>query len=97
VIGAFSKLTGEFTSLEEPSDDSNISSVSGLLADGSGFAESERRDEPDGPMKMLKLPIVNSISWLPSSSELLLAKSEKAVEFMIPTPRSPWSAPIDEG
>jgi hypothetical protein len=61
-IGAFSKLTGEFTSLEEPSDDSNITSVSGLLTDGSGFVESERRDEPDGPTKMLKLPIVNSIS-----------------------------------
>jgi hypothetical protein len=89
VIGAFSKLTDEFTSLEEPSDDSNISSVSGLLADGSGFIESERRDEPDGPMKMFKLPIVSSISWLPSSSELLLAKSEKAVEFMIPTPKVP--------
>jgi hypothetical protein len=86
-IGAFSKLTGEFTLLEEPSDDSNISSVSGLLADGSGFIESERRDEPDGPMKMLKLPIANSISWLPLSSELLLAKSKKAVEFMIPTPK----------
>jgi hypothetical protein len=88
-IGSFSKLTGELTSLEEPSDDSNVSSVLGLLADGSGFVESERRDEPDGPMKMLKLPIVNSISWLPSSSELLLAKSKKAVEFMIPTPRVP--------
>jgi hypothetical protein len=62
VIGAFSKLTGEFTSLEEPSDDSNISSISGLLADGPGFVESERRDEPDGPMKILKLPMVNSIS-----------------------------------
>jgi hypothetical protein len=61
-IGAFPKLTGEFTSLEEPSDDSNITSVSGLLTDGSGFIESERRDEPDGPTKMLKLPIVNSIS-----------------------------------
>jgi hypothetical protein len=61
-IGAFPKLTGEFTSLEEPSDDSNIASISGLLADGSGFVESERRDEPDGLMKMLKLPIVNSIS-----------------------------------
>jgi hypothetical protein len=55
-IGAFSKLTGEFTSLEEPSDDFNVSSVSGLLADGFCFVESERRDEPDGPMKMLKLP-----------------------------------------
>jgi hypothetical protein len=50
------------TSLEEPSDDSNITSVSGLRADGSGFVESERRDKPDGPTKMLKLPIVNSIS-----------------------------------
>jgi hypothetical protein len=88
-IGTFSKLTGEFTSLEEPSDDSNVSSVSGLLADGSGFVESERRDEPDGLIKMLKLPIVSSISWLPSSSELLLAKSEKVVEFMIPTPLVP--------
>jgi hypothetical protein len=88
-IDAFSKLIGEFTSLEEPSDDSNITSVSGLLANGSGFVESERRDEPDGPTKMLKLPIVNSISSLPSSSELLLAKSEKAVEFMIPTPWLP--------
>jgi hypothetical protein len=41
--------------------------------------------------------MVSSISWLPSNSELLLAKSEKPVEFMIPTPSSPWSAPIDEG
>jgi hypothetical protein len=88
-IGAFSRLTGEFTSLEEPSDDSSITSVSGLLADGSGFVESERRDEPDGPTKMLKLPTVNSISILPSSSELLLAKIEKAVEFMTPTPQLP--------
>jgi hypothetical protein len=69
----------------------------GLLADGSGFVEFERRDEPDDPMEMLKLPIVSFISWLPSSSELLLAKSKKAVEFMIPTPSSPRSAPIDEG
>jgi hypothetical protein len=96
-IGAFSKLADEFTSLEEPSDNSNVSSVSGLLADGFGFVESERRDEPNGPTKMLKLPIVNSISWLPLSSELLLAKSEKAVEFMIPTLRSPRSTPINEG
>jgi hypothetical protein len=61
-IDAFSKLTGEFTSLEEPSDDFNVSSVLGLLADRSGFVDSERRDEPDGPTMMLKLPIVNSIS-----------------------------------
>jgi hypothetical protein len=86
---AFSKLAGEFTSLEEPSDDSNVSSISGLLADGFGFTESERRDEPDGPMRMLKLPMVSSTSWLPLTSELLLAKNEKAVEFMIPTPKIP--------
>jgi hypothetical protein len=89
MIGVLSRLTGEFASLEEPSDDSSVSSVSGLFADGSGFVESERRDEPDGSMMMLKLPMVNSISRLPSSSELLLAKSEKAVEFMIPTPKFP--------
>jgi hypothetical protein len=27
--------------------------------------------------------------WFSSTSELLLAKSEKAIEFMIPTPRVP--------
>jgi hypothetical protein len=83
-IGAFSGLAGKFTSLEEPSDDSNISSILGLLADGSGFVEFKRRDEPNGPTTILKLPIVNSIS-----QALLLAKSEKAIEFMIPTPRIP--------
>jgi hypothetical protein len=55
-------LTGEFTSLEESSDDSNISSVPDLFADGSGFVESERQDEPDGLIVMLILPMVNSIS-----------------------------------
>jgi hypothetical protein len=62
VIDAFAKLIGEFTSLEEPSDDSSVSFVSGLFADGSGFVESERRDEPDDPIMMLKLPVVSSIS-----------------------------------
>jgi hypothetical protein len=33
--------------------------------------------------------MVSSISLLSSTSELLLAKSEKAVEFMIPTPKVP--------
>jgi hypothetical protein len=40
-------------------------------------------------MQKLRLPIVNSIFWFSSTSELLLAKSEKAIEFMIPTPRVP--------
>jgi hypothetical protein len=57
-----SKLIGEFTSLEEPSEYSIIATISGSLVDGSYFVGSERRDEPDGPMRMLKLPIVNFIS-----------------------------------
>jgi hypothetical protein len=61
-ICASSALTGEFTSLEEPSDDSIIAFVSGSLADGSGFVGSERRVEPEGPMKMFRLPIVSSVS-----------------------------------
>jgi hypothetical protein len=40
-------------------------------------------------MKILRLPIVNSISWFSSVPALLLAKSEKAIEFMIPTPKVP--------
>jgi hypothetical protein len=66
-----------------------IAVVSGSLADGFCYVGSERRDEPDGPIRMLKLPMVSSTSWLPSTSGLLLAESEKAVEFMTPTPRVP--------
>jgi hypothetical protein len=40
-------------------------------------------------MQKLRLPIVNSIFWFSLTSKLLLAKSEKAVELMIPTPRVP--------
>jgi hypothetical protein len=36
------ELTSEFTSLEERSDDSDVVSVLDLLADGPGFAGSER-------------------------------------------------------
>jgi hypothetical protein len=43
------KLTGEFTSLEEPYDDSDIATVLGSLADGPGFIGSERRIEPSDP------------------------------------------------
>jgi hypothetical protein len=49
----------------------------------------ERRIEPENPTQKLRLPIVNSIFWFLSTSELLLDKSEKAVEFMIPMPRVP--------
>jgi hypothetical protein len=43
------KLTGEFISLEEPTDDSDIAIVAVLLADGSDFVEFERRIEPKDP------------------------------------------------
>jgi hypothetical protein len=56
------KLTGEFTSLEEPSHFSDIATVLDSLADGPGFAGSERRIEPKDPMRKFKLPIVRSIS-----------------------------------
>jgi hypothetical protein len=36
------KLTGEFTSLEEPTDDSETATVLDSLADGPSFAGSER-------------------------------------------------------
>jgi hypothetical protein len=76
-------------SLEEPSEYSIIATILGSLADRSGFAGSERRVEPEGPMKMFRLPIVNSISWFSSIPALLLAKSKKPVKFMIPTSKVP--------
>jgi hypothetical protein len=89
VFSVIAKLTGEFTSLEEPTDDPDTMIVLVLLADGSNFVGSERRVEPENPTQKLRLPIVNSIFWFSSTSELQLAKSEKAIEFMIPTPRVP--------
>jgi hypothetical protein len=59
---ASAKLTGEFTLLEEPYDDSDIANVSGSLADGSSFVGSERRIEPSDPTRKFRLPIVKSIS-----------------------------------
>jgi hypothetical protein len=89
LIGVFPELTSEFTSLEELSENSNVASASGLFANRLGFVQFERWDEPDVPMRMLRLLIVNSISSVLSNSALLLAESKKAVEFMIPTPRVP--------
>jgi hypothetical protein len=85
VFLAVVKLTGEFTSLEEPTDDPDIVTVLILLADGSSFVGSERRIVPKSPTQKLRLPIVNSIFWFSSTSELLLAKSKKFIKFMIPT------------
>jgi hypothetical protein len=44
------KLTGEFASLEEPTDDLDVVILSVLPADGTDFVGSERRVEPEGPM-----------------------------------------------
>jgi hypothetical protein len=43
------RLTGEFTSLEDPMDDPDIVILLALLADGPNFAGSERQVEPEGP------------------------------------------------
>jgi hypothetical protein len=57
------KLTGEFTSLEEPTDDSDIATDAVFSADGPDFVGSERRVVPKDPTQKFRLPIVNSISW----------------------------------
>jgi hypothetical protein len=44
------KLTSEFASLEEPTDDPDVVIPSSLPADGTDFVESERRVVPEGPM-----------------------------------------------
>jgi hypothetical protein len=86
VFSVAAKLTDEFTLLEEPIDDLDIVIVLVLLADGFGFAGSDRRVELENLTQKLRLPIINSIFWFLSTSELLLDKSEKAIESMIPTP-----------
>jgi hypothetical protein len=65
------KLTDEFTSLEEPTDDFDLATVLVSLADGSGFAGSERQIEPKDPTRKFRLPLVSFISWFPSISGLL--------------------------
>jgi hypothetical protein len=44
------KLTGEFASLEEPTDDPDAVILSALSANGTDFIESERRVVPKDPM-----------------------------------------------
>jgi hypothetical protein len=60
-----------------------------LLADGSSFAGSERRIKTENPTQKLRFWIINSNFWFLLTSELLLSKSKKAVEFIIPTPQFP--------
>jgi hypothetical protein len=61
VFSIVAKLTGEFTSLEEPTDDSDIAIVAVLLADGSDFVKSERQIEPKDLTRKFRLLIVRSI------------------------------------
>jgi hypothetical protein len=89
IFPAVAKLTGEFTLLEEPTDDLDVVIVLVLLTDESGFTGSERRIEPKDLTQKFRLPIVKSISWFLSTSGLLLAKSKKDIEFMFPTHRIP--------
>jgi hypothetical protein len=58
MLSVVAKLTGEFTSLEEPTDDSDIAIVVVLSADGSDFVRSERRIDPKEPTRKLRLPII---------------------------------------
>jgi hypothetical protein len=61
VSSAVVKLTDEFTSLEELTDDPDIVIVLTLLTDGSSFVGSEGRVEPESPTQKLRLPIIISI------------------------------------
>jgi hypothetical protein len=54
-------LTGEFTLLEENSDDSDTTVVVVLSADGSNFVGSERQIYLKEPTQKLRLSIVRSI------------------------------------
>jgi hypothetical protein len=49
IFSVAARLTGEFTSLEEPIDDLDTVIVLVLLVDGPDFTGSERRVKPEGP------------------------------------------------
>jgi hypothetical protein len=56
------KLTGEFASLEEHTNDLDIAIVAVFLADGSDLVGSDRRIESKEPTQKFRLLIVRSIS-----------------------------------
>jgi hypothetical protein len=56
------KLTGEFTSLEEPTDESDITADAVFSADRPDIVRSDRRTEPRELMRKFRLPNVRSIS-----------------------------------
>jgi hypothetical protein len=56
-------LTGEFTSLDEPTDVSKVATIIVVFpVEIPEFTGSERRIKPRDPTRKLKLPIVRSIS-----------------------------------
>jgi hypothetical protein len=55
-------LTGEFASLDEPTDASRVVRIVVSLADGPDFTGSERQTEPDDPTQKLRLLIVRFFS-----------------------------------
>jgi hypothetical protein len=56
------KLTGEFTSLEELTNDYDNTAVVVFPVDAPDFVGSERRIEPREPTQKFRLPIIRSIS-----------------------------------
>jgi hypothetical protein len=57
------KLTGEFTLLEEPTDDFDIVADAVFSPDGPDFVGSERRVIRKDSTQKLRLLIAKSISW----------------------------------
>jgi hypothetical protein len=55
-------LTGEFTSLDEPTEVVDVAMATVFSADGPEDIGSERRIELGDPTRKLKLPIIRSIS-----------------------------------
>jgi hypothetical protein len=54
------KRTGEFTSLEEPTNNSDIAANVVFSADGSDFVGSERQVVPKDPTRKLRHPIAKT-------------------------------------
>jgi hypothetical protein len=55
-------LTGEFSSLDEPTDASRVVRIVVSHADRPDFTGSQRRTEPDDPTQKLRLPIVRFLA-----------------------------------
>ena len=60
----FSMLAGEFTSLEEPTEDAGAAAAVKFIADGPEQIGSERRMTPCVPTRKSKLPIARMIPRL---------------------------------